>query len=294
VGSPRSIAALLQRVGRSGHGLGRVPKGRLIPLSRDELVECTALLDAVRRGELDAIRPVAAALDVLAQQIVAEVAMREWPLAELYAYLTRAAPYRKLPWKTFAAVVDMLADGFSTQRGRRSAYLHFDRVNGIVRARRSARLTAITNGGAIPDQFDYDVVLLPNEYPVGRLNEDFAFESMPGDIFQLGNTSYRIAKVVTGKVYVEDAQGQPPNIPFWFGEAPGRSDELSEAVSRLRRRVDELLERHDAAHAAVTLAGDVGMPPAAAQQLADYLAAARAALSVVPTADTIVFERFFD
>ncbi|MBN1240008.1 MAG: DEAD/DEAH box helicase, partial [Gammaproteobacteria bacterium] len=294
VGSPRAIATLLQRVGRSGHGLGRVPSGRLIPLSRDELVECAALLDSVRRGELDAIRPAGAALDVLAQQIVAEVGMREWPLDELYDRLTRAAPYRELPREKFVAVVGMLADGFSTHRGRRSAYLHFDRVNGILRARRSARLTAITNGGAIPDQFDYDVVLLPNEHPIGTLNEDFAFESMPGDIFQLGNTSYRIAKVETGKVYVEDAQGQPPNIPFWFGEAPGRSDELSVSVSRLRHRVDELLEQGGPQAAAAALTDDPALPGEAAQQLVDYLAAAKAALSVLPTAETLVFERFFD
>jgi ATP-dependent helicase Lhr and Lhr-like helicase len=294
IGSPRAIAALLQRVGRSGHGLGRVPKGRLIPLSRDELVECTALLDSVRRGELDAIRSPGAPLDVLAQQIVAEIALQEWPIDGLYQRLTAAAPYRQLPKEAFTAVVDMLADGFSTQRGRRSAYLHFDRVNAILRPRRSARLTAITNGGAIPDQFDYDVVLLPNEYPVGTLNEDFAFESMPGDIFQLGNTSYRIRKVETGKVYVEDAQGEPPNIPFWFGEAPGRSDELSESVSRLRRRVDDLLECCGAADAAAALTEDPGLPPAAAQQLVDYLAAAKAAFGMLPTADRIVFERFFD
>src|SRR5690606_39234022 len=166
-----------------------MPKGRLFTLSRDELVECAALLGAVRRGELDAIRTCGAPLDVLAQQIVAEVAMGEWRLDDLYARFTAAEPYRELPRERFDAVVDMLADGFTTHRGRRSAHLHFDRVNGIVKPRRSARLTAVTNGGVIPDQFDYDVVLLPAEQPIGTLNEDFAFESMPGEIFQLGNTS---------------------------------------------------------------------------------------------------------
>ncbi|HEX6994782.1 MAG TPA: DEAD/DEAH box helicase [Gammaproteobacteria bacterium] len=294
IGSPRAIAAFLQRVGRSGHGLGRMPKGRLFPLSRDELVECAALLAATGRGELDAIRTCRAPLDVLAQQIVAEVAMGEWRLDDLYARFTAAAPYRGLPRERFDAVVDMLADGFTTHRGRRSAHLHLDRVNGIVRPRRSARLTAVTNGGVIPDQFDYDVVLLPDEHPIGTLNEDFAFESMPGEIFQLGNTSYRIRKIETGKVYVEDARGEPPSIPFWFGEAPGRSDELSAAVSALRARVDVALETGSADAAAAELACEIGLAPAAAAQLVDYLAAAKAALGALPTAQRIVLERFFD
>ena len=294
IGSPRAIAAFLQRVGRSGHGLGRTPKGRLFPLSRDELVECTALLDSVRRGELDAIRPCGAPLDVLAQQIVAEVAMGEWRLDDLYARFTAAHPYRELPRERFDAVVDMLADGFSTHRGRRSAHLHVDRVNGIVKPRRSARLVAVTNGGVIPDQFDYDVVLLPDEQPIGSVNEDFAIESMPGEILQLGNTSYRIRKLETGKLYVEDARGEPPSIPFWFGEAPGRSDELSAAVSALRARVDAALETGTPADAAAELVREMGISAAAAEQLVDYLAAAKAALGALPTAKRIVLERFFD
>ncbi|MBN8281008.1 MAG: DEAD/DEAH box helicase, partial [Gammaproteobacteria bacterium] len=247
IGSPRSIATLLQRVGRSGHGVDRVPKGRLFPVSLDDLVECTALLDAVHRQELDAIEVTGPALDVLAQQVVAEVAMREWPADELLGLVRRASPYRDLPAATFDAVVHTLADGYNTSRGRRAAHLHYDAVNRRLRARPGARLTAITNGGTIPDQFDYDVVLLPEGLPIGTLNEDFAFESVPGDIFQLGNTSYRIRKVETGRVFVEDAHGQPPNIPFWFGEAPGRSDELSAAVCRLREQADLVLADGEAA-----------------------------------------------
>ncbi|MYJ97025.1 MAG: DEAD/DEAH box helicase [Proteobacteria bacterium] len=235
LGSPRGIARLLQRVGRSGHGVNRVPKGRLVPLSRDELVECAALLDAVARGELDAVALCRKPLDVLSQQIVAEVSMREWEVDALFDLIIRSAPFRELSRNVYLDVLKMLANGFTTQRGRRGAYLHHDRVNGRLRPRRAARLTAVTNGGTIPDQFDYDVTLVPGELFVGTLNEDFAFESMPGDIFQLGNTSYRILKVHSGKVFVEDARGLPPTIPFWFGEAPGRSDELSAAVSRLRR-----------------------------------------------------------
>ncbi len=294
LGSPRGIAPLLQRVGRSGHAVGAVPKGRLFPLSRDELVECSALLDAVAGGELDAIRPQGPALDVLAQQLVAEVAARDWTLDELLRLVRRAAPYAELASSDFDAVIDMLGAGFSTRRGRRSAWLHVDRVNGRVRARRGARLMAMTNGGAIPDQFDYDVVLLPEELPVGSLNEDFAFESLPGDIFQLGNQSYRIVKVETGKVFVEDARGAPPSIPFWFGEAPGRSDELSAAVSRLRERFSERMDKAGQAAARAWLAGLPGLPPAAIEQLGDYLSSAHLALDGLPSQRRIVLERFFD
>jgi len=294
LGSPRAIATLLQRVGRSGHGVERLPKGRLFPLSRDELVECAALLGSAARGELDAISLCEAPLDVLAQQIVAEVSMAEWQVDALFDVITRSAPFRELSRDVYQDVLKMLADGFSTRRGRRGAYLHFDRVNGQLRPRRAARLTAVTNGGAIPDQFDYDVVLLPSQLSVGTLNEDFAFESMPGDIFQLGNMSYRILKVQPGKVFVEDARGQPPTIPFWFGEAPGRSDELSAAVSRLRKELDEALQVGSPAEAADSLVGATGLPRSAAEQLSSYLATARAALGTLPTAEQIVFERFFD
>ncbi len=293
LGSPRAIATFLQRVGRSGHGVGRVPKGRLFPLSRDDLVECAALLDAVRREELDASRDPGMPLDVLAQQLVAEVAAREWPVDALYELVRRAAPYRGLPRAVFDQVVAMLADGFSTRRGRAALHVHHDAVNGLLRGRAGARLTAITNGGAIPDQFDYDVMLQPEELRIGSVNEDFAFESLPGDIFQLGNASYRIARVETGRVLVEDAHGQPPNIPFWFGEAPGRSDELSQAVSRLRDAVAGELD-FGAGRGTAWLERELGLAPAAAAQLVDYLGTARVALGELPTRDTIILERFFD
>jgi ATP-dependent Lhr-like helicase len=293
LGSPRAIAAFLQRVGRAGHAVGAVPKGRLFPLSQDDLVECAALLDAVRREELDRIRIPRQPLDVLAQQIVAEVASREWDEQALYDTLRRAWPYRELSRDEFTATVRMLADGFTTRRGRRGAYLHRDAVNGVLRGRRGARLVAVTNGGAIPDQFDYDVILQPESFFIGSLNEDFAFESLPGDIFQLGNTSYRILKIEQGKVYVEDARGQPPNLPFWLGEAPGRSDELSLAVSRLREAVAEKL-RDGMEATCAWLRDDLRLPHAAAQQLTEYLAAAQAALGAMPTQHTVVLERFFD
>ncbi|HHM06174.1 MAG TPA: DEAD/DEAH box helicase [Gammaproteobacteria bacterium] len=293
LGSPRSIAALLQRVGRSGHAVDATPKGRLFPLSLDDLAECAALLDAVRHGELDRILIPEAPLDVLAQHLVAEVASREWIETELFELCRRAGPYCELEREVFTNVVTMLAEGFATRRGRRSAYLHRDAVNGRLRPRRGARLTALTNGGAIPDQFDYEVVLLPEGLFIGSLNEDFAFESLPGDIFQLGNTAYRILKIEQGKVLVEDAQGQPPNIPFWFGEAPGRTDELSQAVSRLRQTVTEKLGKGLPA-TRKWLEDELNLDPAAARQLAEYYATALAALGVLPTRDCIVFERFFD
>ncbi|MEO7150010.1 MAG: DEAD/DEAH box helicase [Rhodanobacteraceae bacterium] len=237
LGSPRSIAAWLQRAGRAGHAVGGTSKARLFPSSRDDLAECAALLDCVRRGELDTLKIPRAPLDVLAQQIVAEVACGECDESALSEMLRGAYPYAALDCDTFTEVLRMLADGYSTRRGTRSAYLHRDAVNGKLRARRGARLTAITSGGAIPDTADYDVVLEPQSLRVGSLNEDFAVESLAGDIFQLGNMSYRILRVERGRVRVEDAHGAPPSIPFWLGEAPGRSDELSRGVARLREEI---------------------------------------------------------
>ena len=294
LGSPRSISTFLQRAGRASHSVGGVPKARLFPLSRDELVECTALLDAVRRGELDRLSIPCAPLDVLAQQIVAEVAARDWPERALYETLTRASPYATLSHDAYLEVVRTLADGYSTRQGQRSAWLHRDAVNGVLRARRGARMTALTSGGAIPDTADYEVILEPAGQMVGTVNEDFAVESLAGDVFQLGNTSYRIRRIEAGRVRVEDAQGQAPNIPFWLGEAPARSDELSHAVSRLRSEMFGHDANADASAAATGILAERGVDAAAAQQLVDYLGGARAALGTLPTQQTIVLERFFD
>ncbi|HWG68694.1 MAG TPA: DEAD/DEAH box helicase [Steroidobacteraceae bacterium] len=321
IGSTRSINAFLQRVGRAGHSVGGISKGRLFPLSRDELVECAALLDAVRRGELDSLRIPENALDVLAQQITAEVAAREWSEDALFDVLRGAHPYRNLQREEFDECVRMLAEGFSTRRGRRGALLHHDAVNKMLRPRKGARLTALTSGGAIPDNADYKVMLEPESHLVGTVNEDFAVESLQGDVFQLGNTSYRILRVERGTVRVEDAHGQPPSIPFWLGEAPGRTLELSAAVSRFRQEIERRLER-EAPVTAIPAAGvaalapgrepagdtvgepagaagawlmeTVGLAHAAAVQLVQYLAAGRAALGCLPSFDTVIFERFFD
>ena len=298
--SPRSIAAFLQRAGRAGHAVDGVSKARLFPTSRDDLVECAALLDAVRRGELDTLHIPPAPLDVLAQQIVAEVACGECGEAELFDMFRRAYPYRTLTREAFTDVVRMLAEGYSTRRGIRAAYLHRDAVNGKLRARRGARMTSLTSGGAIPDTADYDVVLEPQSLRIGSLHEDFAVESIAGDIFQLGNQSYRILRVERGKVRVEDAQGAPPSIPFWLGEAPGRSDELSVAVARLREDISQRLptpsppNSPEGREAVIWLRDEVGLGDAAARQLIDYLAAAKTELGLLPTQTTLAMERFFD
>jgi ATP-dependent Lhr-like helicase len=292
IGSTRSINAFLQRVGRAGHSVGGVSKGRLFPLSRDELVECAAMLDAVRRGELDRLRIPENALDVLAQQITAEVSAREWGEDDLFALMRGAYPYRELRREEFDECVRMLAEGFSTRRGRRGALLHHDAVNKILRPRKGARLTALTSGGVIPDNADYRVMLEPEGHLVGTVNEDFAVESLQGDVFQLGNTSFRILRVERGTVRVEDAHGQPPSIPFWLGEAPGRTEELSAAVSRLKKEFERRVGEPGAALR--WLIETVGLREAAALQVTQYLSAGRAALGCLPTFDTVVFERFFD
>ena len=295
LGSPRRIATFLQRVGRSGHTVAGTPKGRLFPLSRDELVESAALFRAVERGKLDRLVLREQPLDVVAQQIVAETACEDWPVDELFDLVRGAYPYRNLGRDEFDGVVDMLASGFSTRRGRRAALVHHDAVNGRLRGRRGARLLAITSGGAIPDTADYRVVLDPEGTFLGTVNEDFAVESTAGDIFQLGNLSWRILRVQQGVVRVEDARGQPPGLPFWLGEAPARSAELSAAVSELRHDLDQRLDEHDAAVQWVAeLLGHGQSAGVAATQLVAYLAEARRLLGTLPTQQTLVAERFFD
>ncbi|HXW72191.1 MAG TPA: DEAD/DEAH box helicase [Methylocella sp.] len=295
IGSPRSIAAFLQRVGRSGHAIGGIPKGRLFPLTRDDLLECAALLDSVKRGELDQLEVQKQPLDVLAQQIVAEVSAQQWDEEELFNLIRRAWPYRDLSKLDFVALVQMLAEGFSTKRGRRGALIHYDSVNHRLRGRRGARLTAITSGGAIPDNADYRVLLEPGNLFIGTLNEDFAVESLAGDVFQLGNHSYRILRVERGTVRVADAEGMPPSIPFWIGEAPGRTDELSFSVSRLCGNIAALLKREGGRQGVEHwLRDEIGLSDAPAAELAEYLVSGHAALGGLPTQNTLVFERFFD
>jgi ATP-dependent helicase Lhr and Lhr-like helicase len=309
IGSPHRIATLLQRVGRSGHSIAGVPKGRLFPESLDDLVECAALLRASRRGDLDAIVSHDAPLDVLAQQITAETSCTECGEDDVFALTRKAWPYRALSRADFDAVVAMVSDGFATPRGRRSALVHRDEVNHVLRGRRGSRLLSLVSGGAIPEVADYRVVLEPEDTFIGTVNEDFAIESLAGDIFQLGNASWQITQVLSGTVRVRDAQGAPPTIPFWIGEAPARSDELSISVSELRAGVDKLLTaepmRTGLASASLAdadgrgealdwLIQEAGLSREVAQQAIDYLAEGRRVLGVVPTQSTLVIERFFD
>src|SRR5438874_3950841 len=302
ISSPHRIATFLQRVGRSGHTIKGVPKGRIFPLTRDDLIECAAMVRATYDGELDRVAVPDQPFDVLAQQIVAETAAEEeWDEEALFALCRRAYPYRNLQKKDFDEVVEMLARGYATRRGRRGALLHYDSLNHHLRARKGARMGAITNGGAIPEVFDYRVLLEPEGHFIGTLNEDFAIEPLPGDLFQLGNTAWRILRIGNGVVRVADAEGQPPSMPFWLGEAPARSDEMTAAVSRLRAGADALLPGPDVPRregelgsAIDFLVGHYFLPAGAAEQIAAYLGEGKRALGAVPTTQTLVLERFFD
>ncbi len=307
IGSPRSIATFLQRVGRSNHTRHGTPRGRLYPLTRDELIECTALMAAVRRGSLDVLHPPVAPLDILAQQIVAETGAEEWRTDDLFDLVTRAAPFALLDRASFDEVVTLTAEGIMTGRGRRAAWVHHDQINGELRGRRGARFVALSSGGAIPEIYDMRVIAEPDELFIGTVTEDWATESMAGDIFLLGTHSWRIRRVSGGEVRVTDAGDQPPTVPFWTGEAPARTAELSAEVSRLRAGVDEFLAADDDAAgdgdrgrgAGVTAAkawlmAEAGIPSDAAALIVAYLATARAALGMLPTATDLVMERFFD
>ena len=285
IGSPRSIAVALQRIGRAGHWVGALPKGRLFATTRDELIECAALVRAIRRGELDRLEIPKNPLDILAQQIVAMAACEEFAEDDLFALVRRAAPYRDLARDDFDAVITMLSDGIAHSRGRSGAYLHRDQVNHRVRGRRGARLAAITSGGAIPDTAQYQVIAEPEGTVIGSLDEDFAVESLVGDVFLLGTTSWKIRRVEPGRVRVENAHGAAPSIPFWLGEAPGRTRELSQEISALREEIAKL------GHAGIT---DCGLDQRGVEQAVEYVLAGLHALGAMPTQDTVVAERFFD
>src|SRR5579864_8399376 len=298
IGSTRSIGVALQRIGRAGHrpgspeehgALAVLPKGRLFATTRDELIECAALVRAIRAGDLDRLMIPKAPLDILAQQIVAEAAARDWREDDLFSMVRGTYPYRNLPRSEFDEIITMLSDGISTQRGRSGAYLHRDQVNGRIRGRRGARLAAITSGGAIPETANYAVIAQPEEKVVGTLDEDFAVESLAGDVFLLGTTSWRIKRVEPGRVRVEDAHGAPPSVPFWNGEAPGRTFELSQAVSEVREEINR-----DPDKALSFLTEQCGLDEAGAKQALVYVRAGAAMLGALPTQQRIVAERFFD
>ena len=293
IGTPRSIAVALQRIGRSGHKVDRtfIPKGRFFPATRDELVECAALVRAIRSGLLDERTVMPWPRDVLAQQIVAAAATGDWEEDELFDLVRSAYPYRDLPRDVFDEVVAMLSDGIASSRGRNGAWLHRDRVNGVVRGRRGARLAAITSGGAIPDNANYQVVAEPEGTTVGTVDEDFAVESLAGDVFLLGTTSWRIRRVEAGRVRVEDAHGAAPSVPFWLGEAPGRTRELSDEVSRVRERLAAATADDDAI---AFLVRECGLDRPGAEQAVAYIRAGVGILGAAPSNRTLVAERFFD
>jgi ATP-dependent Lhr-like helicase len=290
LGSPRAISVLRQRVGRAAHVVGGVPKGRIFALTRDELLECAAGVRAMREGLIDRAVWREAPLDILAQQLVAMCGAEAMTIPQLWSLVRRAAPYSSLPRSEFDAVLDMLGDGVATRRGRSGAHLHLDRINEKARGRRGARLAALTSGGAIPDKADYTVVEDPSEAVVGTLDEDFAIESMAGDIFLLGSTSWRIRRVEAGKVRVENAHGQPPSIPFWNGEGLARTEELSREVARLRGDL-AILDREAGIH---LLMEECRLERIGAEQAYDYVAEGARTLGAVPTQKTVVAERFFD
>ncbi len=352
--SPRSIAVALQRVGRSGHWRGAVPKGRFFVTTRDDLAECAVLVRAIRSGDLDHLIFPEASLDVLAQQTVAccavsNIAMPSsasasptvagarpglaeeaghlrhdapdegfsaaamagptnegWDEDELFALVKRAYPYRNLTRKAFDAVVEVLSEGIAAQRGRYGAYLHHDRINRRLRARRGARIAAITSGGAIPDNALFTVVAEPDGAIVGTVDEDFAVESMAGEVMLLGNTSWRIQRIEgrTSRILVEDAHGEPPGIPFWRGEAPARTAELSSQLGQLRKDISDRLpgvvpvegwrNLPVVTETVSWLGEECGLDQSGAEQLIQYVLEGRAVLGDVPTQTTVIAERFFD
>ncbi len=302
VGSPRAIATCLQRIGRAGHWVGAIPKGRLLCTTRDELVECAALIRAIHRGNLDHILVPQHPKDILAQQLVAEVSAQEWPVDSLYQQYTQAYPYRHLTRKAFDEVVTMVTHGWVPTRGKQQALLFHDRAQNRLRARRGARLAAITSGGAIPDTATYAVIAEPQGNTVGSVDEDFAVESLAGDIILLGNTSWRIRGVETGVMRVEDAQGAPPTIPFWRGEAPSRTLELSQEVAELRQALADRLTPPSPAFPGASeqdpvprwLESECGADQRAAEQILAYHQSGLRMLGAVPTQRTVIAERFFD
>ena len=297
IGSPRAISTCIQRVGRAGHWVGAIPKGRLFCTTRDELVECAAVVHAMRQGHLDPVTIPSEPIDILAQHLVAEVAGQEWSEGELFALCTKAYPYRDLTRQRFDQIIHMLAEGYVPQRRRQQAFLFHDRIHHQVRPRRGARLAALTSGGAIPDAATYSVVAEPDGTVVGTVDEDFAVESMAGDIILLGTSSWRIRGVEIGKIRVEDAHGAPPTIPFWRGEAPSRTPELSHEVAVLREHLSQLLDegpKENGQNAQAWLQSHCGLNAAGADQAVAYLIAGKQVLGTVPTQDRIIAERFFD
>ncbi|HEY2470199.1 MAG TPA: DEAD/DEAH box helicase [Terracidiphilus sp.] len=305
ISTTRSIGVALQRVGRAGHWRGAIPKGRLFATTRDDLLEQAALVRKLRNGELDRIEIPPQPIDVLMQQIVAACGAEPWHKKSLYDVLRRAYPYRNLAWEQYEEVTAILANGIESSRGRYGAYLLHDGIHDELHPRRGARMIAISNGGAIPDTALFNVILQPENVQIATLDEHFAVDSSPGDVILLGNTSWRVKRIeAAGQVHVEDAHGAPPSLPFWTGEAPQRTDVLSDGVSELRNEVSERTQnvspeyisraQPEVVSAAAWLMDQCGVCQWGAQQLISYIVMGRAVLGAVPSKATIIAERFFD
>jgi ATP-dependent Lhr-like helicase len=305
IASTRAVAVAMQRVGRAGHWRGAIPKGRLFATTRDDLLEQAALVRKMRAGVLDQLEIPPQPIDVLMQQMVAACGAESWDKESLYGVFRRAWSYRDVTREQFEELATILCNGIESSRGRYGAYLMHDGVHGRLHARRGARMIAISNGGAIPDTALFNVILQPEGVQIATLDEHFAVDSSPGDVVLLGNSSWRIQRIeAAGQVLVEDAHGAPPNIPFWFGEAPQRTSILCDGVGDLREEISARTgsvtpgyisaAQPEVAAAIAWLMEECGVCASGAQQLITYIVTGRAVLGGVPSKTTIIAERFFD
>jgi ATP-dependent Lhr-like helicase len=292
VEAPPSVASGLQRVGRAGHQVGAVSRGVLFPKYRGDLVQTAVVTERMKAGLIEELTVPRNPLDVLAQQIVAAVAMDEWPVDDLLAMARRAHPFATLPQSAFDAVLDLLSgrypsDEFAELRPR----IVWDRTAGTLTGRPGAQRLAVTSGGTIPDRGLFGVFLAGAEKSgrVGELDEEMVYESRVGDVFSLGATSWRIEDITHDRVLVSPAPGQPGRLPFWHGDTLGRPAELGEAVGAFVRELGAMPPAH-----ARTRAAAAGLDEWATDNLLTYLDEQRAATGHVPDDRTIVVERFRD
>jgi ATP-dependent Lhr-like helicase len=292
--APPSVASGMQRIGRAGHQVGAISRGIIFPKYRGDLVACAAAARAMHDGLVESARYPRNPLDVLAQQIVAMVAMEDWTVDDLYAVIRRSAPFAALPRAMFESVLDMIAgrypsDEFAELRPR----VTWDRARGRLTTREGARHVAVINGGTIPDRGLYGVFLLGAEKGaarVGELDEEMVHESRVGDVFVLGASSWRIEEITHDRVIVSAAPGQPGKTPFWKGDAAGRPLELGRLIGALVR---ELREASPAA-ALARLTARHDLDRAAAEDLLKYLRDQAAATRVVPDDRSVLVERCRD
>ena len=297
IDSPKSISAAIQRIGRSGHALGATPKGRLFALTIDDLIECAAAVHAIRSGLLDAVEIPSECMDVAAQQIVAIAAEdNEIRESDLLNLLRGAHSFAKLDASELRRLLEELAAEIGGGSVRAHPKIFYDRTGRRVRARRGARLAAITSGGTIPESGNYDVVIESQNRKIGDIEEDFAQESSRGDVFALGSMPWQIQRISRGRLMVEPAPGMAPTLPFWLNEGAGRTAALSSEVCKLRREIAARFDESapDAQSAARWLEEECALDESGAVQAVAYVRRGLAALGAIPDEHTIVAERFFD